>query len=42
MHRRLGNRAAAAAYRRAIDLTPNDVQRAALAARLEEVTTPPP
>jgi len=40
MHRRLGaNTEAAQAYRRALDLTTNDVQRAALNARLDEVTT---
>jgi RNA polymerase sigma-70 factor (ECF subfamily) len=40
MHRRLGaNAAAAQAYRRALALATNDVQRAALDSRLHEVTT---
>ncbi len=39
MHRRLGaNTEAAQSYRRALDLTTNDVQRAALNTRLHEVT----
>jgi RNA polymerase sigma-70 factor (ECF subfamily) len=39
MHRRLGaNAAAAQSYRRALDLATNDVQRAALSTRLDEVS----
>jgi RNA polymerase sigma-70 factor (ECF subfamily) len=43
MHRRLGNRSeAASAYRRALQLTPNDSQRTALTARLDAIATPRP